>query len=220
MKDPDEKIIIEDWLPGEVCNRFDENDVNLTMKWLTNFQNNTMSELLSTQEIDEEIDNIKKELDKIQAVTCLPYDKWLDEYRDHVNNLKLKKTGVHGDFQIRNILVDRKNSSVNVIDWDWRFQEKGNQIYDFIWLAGNIMMISDNMIEEFRSNLNGTGKATPTIKIIKETMKNHFHAELNFIILLKFMILRFITIKIKNDGTGYLLYVELLKIMNAKNYSE
>ena len=220
MKDPDEKIIIEDWLAGEVLDRLNSNDVNLTMKWLTDFQKRTMSELLSPQEIEEEIANLKNELDKIEAITYLPYDKWLDEYREHISNIKLKKTAVHGDFQVRNILVDRKNLSVNVIDWDWRFQEKGNPVYDFIWLAINIMMLSNNAVEEFRSNLNGTGKAVSTIKIIKETMKKHFQADLDFVILFRFMILRFITIKIKEETTGYLLYVELLKILSGKNHFE
>ena len=48
-------------------------------------------------------------------------------------------------------------------------------------------------------------------------MKQHFVMELDFIILFRFMILRFITIKIKNGGTGHLLYIELLKILDTKN---
>ena len=182
------------------------------------FQNNTKSELISNQEINEEISSIKSELNKIKKVSCVPYNKWLKDYEEYINNLKLKKTGVHGDFQIRNILVDQKKSSVNIIDWDWRFQEKGNPIYDVIWFTLNIMINSNNPIEEFRSNLNGSGKVVHIIKIIQKTMEKYFGFELDFIILLRFMILRFITIKIKNDGTGYLMYIELLKILNTKNH--
>ncbi len=219
MKDPDEKIVIEEWLSGEVLDRLNDNDVNITMKWLTDFQKNTMSELLSPQEIEGEVSNLKNELGKIEVMIGLPYDKWLEEYREHISSIKLKKTAVHGDFQVRNILVDRKNSSVNVIDWDWRFQEKGNPVYDFVWLASNIMMLSNNSVEEFRSNLNGTGKAVHAIKIIKETMKKHFQADLDFIILLRFMILRFISIKIRDGTNGYLLYVEILKVISDTNNS-
>ena len=218
MKNPDEKIVIEDWLTGQACNRLDEKDVILTLKWLMDFQNNTKSELISNQEINEEISSIKSELNKIKKVSCVPYNKWLKDYEEYINNLKLKKTGVHGDFQIRNILVDQKKSSVNIIDWDWRFQEKGNPIYDVIWFTLNIMINSNNPIEEFRSNLNGSGKVVHIIKIIQKTMEKYFGFELDFIILLRFMILRFITIKIKNDGTGYLMYIELLKILNTKNH--
>ena len=80
---------------------------------------------------------------------------------------KLKKTGVHGDFQVRNILIDGNSDQVNVIDWDWRFQEEGNPIYDFVWLATNIMMLSNYPEKEFFKNQNNHGKAMKSIDIIK-----------------------------------------------------
>lgn len=220
MKDPDDKITIDDWFEGEILDRLNPSDVKLAMKWLTNFQNQTSSELLTPQEIDYEIKILKNDLDKIEALKDLPYCKWLEDYKDHISNIKLKKTGVHGDFSVKNILIDHNTSSVNVIDWDWRFQEKGNPLYDFMWLATNIMMLSDNILEEFRSNLNGNGKAIPTIKIIRKTMKEHFQADLDFIILLRFIILRFIPIKLKTNPQGYLLYIELLKILSSKESLE
>ena len=211
MKDPEEKIVIEEWLDGEVLDRLNVNDLKLAMKWLTDFQNNTMSELLNLQEIEEEVTNVKNELDSIEAMNCLPYDKWLDEYKEVLSNIKLKKTAVHGDFQVRNILINRKKSLVNVIDWDWRYQEKGNPIYDFVWLATSIMMLSNDSIAEFRSNLNDNGKAATAKRIIKDTMKNHFTVNLDFTKLQRFMILRFITIKIKEGTDEYQLYIEILK---------
>jgi len=217
MQDPDEKITIENWMSGEILDPLNNNDVYLTMDWLTNFQNNTMSELLSPEEIEEETNRLKHDLSEIDAMKSLPYEKWIEEYKQHINSIKIRKTAVHGDFQVRNILVDRRNSSVNVIDWDWRFQENGNPIYDFIWLATNIMMLPNNTVDEFQSNLIGNGKATNVIKIIKETMKKHFQHDLDFIKLQRFMILRFITIKIKDGTLGYLLYIEILKILSESN---
>ena len=211
MGNTDEKIVIEEWFEGEVLDRLNVNDLKLAMKWLTDFQNNTMSELLNLQEIEEEVTNVKNELDSIEAMNCLPYDKWLDEYKEVLSNIKLKKTAVHGDFQVRNILINRKKSLVNVIDWDWRYQEKGNPIYDFVWLATSIMMLSNDSIAEFRSNLNDNGKAATAKRIIKDTMKNHFTVNLDFTKLQRFMILRFITIKIKEGTDEYQLYIEILK---------
>ena len=141
----------------------------------------------------------------------LPFEKWIDEYNTHINSLKLKKTAVHGDFHIGNILVDRKNSLINVIDWDWRFQEKGNPIYDFVWLGTDLMIFGNNMIDSFVSHLNEKGKFTESIKILKNTMKIYFKQDFDFIKLQRFMILRFITIKIKDGTMGYLSYIELLK---------
>ena len=44
-------------------------------------------------------------------------------------------------------------------------------------------------------------------------MKDHFQVEIDFIKLQRFMILRFITIRIKDGDEGYLLYIEILKIL-------
>ena len=211
MTNLEEKIVVEEWLDGEVLDRLNVNELKLVMKWLTDFQNNTMSELLSLQEIEDEVTNVKNELDSIEAMSCLPYDKWLDEYKEEISSIKLKKTAVHGDFQVRNILIDHKNSLVNVIDWDWRYQEKGNPLYDFMWLATNVMMLANNSVDEFRSNLDDNGKAATAKRIIKETMKEHFHVDLDFVKLQKFIVLRFITIRIKDGDDGYLPYIEILK---------
>ena len=80
-----------------------------------------------------------------------------------------------------------------------------------MWLATNVMMLSNNPIDEFRSNLDDNGKAATAKRIIKETMKEHFHVDLDFVKLQRFMILRFITIKIKEGTDEYQLYIELLK---------
>jgi len=219
MKDPEEKMIMEEWFSGEILNRLNSNEINMVMKWLVDFQKKTASDLLRQEEVQREIDYLKNELAKISVMNNFPYEMWLTEYMKHITKIKLRKTGVHGDLQVRNILVDRENSSINVIDWDWRFQEKGNPLYDFVWFAISIMMLSNDVVKEFSSNLNGTGKAVSSIEIIKETMKIHFKADLDFIIIVRFMILRFITIKIKENNTGYLTYVELLKVLANKNNS-
>ena len=214
MREPDEKIMMENWVSGDVLHASNKDDFNLTMKWIVKFQNETRSELLTLEEIEKESKKVKNDLKQIDTMSSLSFEKWIDDYNEYMNSLKLRKTAVHGDFQTRNILVDRKNSSVNVIDWDWRFQEKGNPIYDFVWLGTNLMIAGNDMIDSFISHLNGKGKHTESIKILKEIMNIHFKKDFDFIKLQRFMILRFITIKI-NDGTlGYLSYIELLKILS------
>tara|TARA_Y100000590_G_scaffold463122_1_gene629037 strand:+ start:2323 stop:3990 length:1668 start_codon:yes stop_codon:yes gene_type:complete len=216
MREPDEKIMMEDWVSGDVLDPSNKNDFDLTMKWIIKFQEETKSELLTLKEIERESEDVKNNLKRIDAMSSLPFEKWIDDYNEYVNSLKLKKTAVHGDFQTRNILIDRKNSLVNIIDWDWRFQEKGNPTYDFVWLGTNLMIAGNNMIDSFVSHLNGKGKHTESIKILKDIMNIHFKQDFDFIRLQRFMILRFITIKI-NDGTlGYLSYIELLKILSKK----
>lgn len=218
MEDLKEKIVIEDWFGGDALDPLNSNDINLVMKWLTDFQKSTSSELFSSQEIEEEIENLKNDFDKIEEMTDLPYYEWLDEYRNHISGIKLKKTAVHGNLHPNHILVDRNNSSVNIIDWD-DFQEKGNPLFDFMRFAITIMMWSNDWEEQFRSNLNGVGRAVPVIKIIKEIMNVHFQADLDFIILLRFFILKWISFKTKLGPTVDPEYITVLKILSSKKYS-
>ena len=156
---------------------------------------------------------------KINSMKELPYESWLDEYRNELKKTKLIKTAVHGDFQVRNILIDKELQKVNVIDWDWRFQENGNPIYDFVWLTVNIMMFSNNPEKEFLEYQKNGGKTKNSISIIKKMMKNHFNAEFDLMKLQRFMIMRFITIRVKDDDDGYLFYVKILKnLENVKSY--
>ena len=219
MKNPDGKLILEDWLNGDFLNRLNQEHIQLVMKWLIEFQKSTQSNELTDTEIDDEIKKVRLELMKIDSMKELPYESWLDEYRNELKKTKLIKTAVHGDFQVRNILIDKELQKVNVIDWDWRFQENGNPIYDFVWLTVNIMMFSNNPEKEFLEYQKNGGKTKNSISIIKKMMKNHFNAEFDLMKLQRFMIMRFITIRVKDDDDGYLFYVKILKnLENVKSY--
>ena len=223
MKNPDEKLVLEDWLDGDFLDRLNQEHVNLVMKWLIEFQESTQNDELTDAEIDEEVREVREEIMKINAMNELPYEFWLDEYKNELKKIKLIKTAVHGDFQLRNILIDKELQKVNVIDWDWRFQEKGNPIYDFVWLVTNIMMFSNNPEKEFLEHEKNGGKAKNSISIIKKMMENHFNTKLDLIKLQRFMIMRFITIRAKDEDDGYLLYVNILKKISKdhnKNHLE
>ena len=221
MIKPDEKIIVEEWQEGTPLDRFDQKGVEITMKWLTKFQNLSRGEEYSDKEMKYEIMNVRKELSKIEVMKELPYEKWLDEYENELEGKNLKKTGVHGDFQSRNILIDHEKKQANVIDWDWRFQEQGNPVYDYVWLATNIMMFSNNPIEEFFKNFGKTDGVMKNVTIIKNTMEDNLHVKLDFVKLQIFLIMRFITIRIKDEDEGYITYVRILqkflKEYNMKN---
>ena len=214
MVNPDEKLILEEWLKGNFLDRLNLKYVKLAIEWLIQFQNSTTSDFLNSDEIEEEICIVKEKLKKIDAMKDLPYNTWLEDYKEEVKKGKLVKTGVHGDFQLRNILIDDDSNRVNIIDWDWRFQEKGNPIYDFIWLATSIMMYSNNPEKEISDYYNDNGKMVISVNMIKEMMNDHFKVNFNFLKLQRFMIMRFITIIVKNDDDGYLLYVNILKLLS------
>jgi len=218
MKDVDEKILSEDWFGNDHLDRLNINHVKIALDWLTNFQNNTSSGSFDSHDIDAEVENLKSELDRIKEIHNLPYHKCLDEYKQHVSVIKLKKTAVHGDFQVRNILVNQDNSSVNVIDWG-AFMEKGNPFIDFLALAGSMIFQGSDSVEECESNLRGTGKAVPALQLIKKTMNEHFQADLDFIILLRFRVLKILlrNFKTKRTTTDYFTYVELFRMLSERN---
>lgn len=209
-----EKISIENWLDGIPLDKSNHNDLKLVMNWLKTFQNETKKTFLEMSDIKKEITDVKNQLDLIPEMNDIPYKKWLNDYEHEFIGKSIPKTAVHGDFQVRNILVDHNNSKVNVIDWDWRYQEQGNPIYDFIWLATNIMMLSKNFKKEFEYGSSQSDEIIKLIHIIEETLKEHLKVNLDFMKLQKFMILRFLTIRIKQSGNGYLLYIDILKILS------
>ena len=214
MKITNEKISIENWLDGVPLDGSNHNDLKLVMNWLKTFQNKTKNEFLDMGDIEQEIEHVKNELDLIPEMNEIPYENWLDEYKHEFIGKKIQKTAVHGDFQVRNILIDHQNLQVNIIDWDWRYEEKGNPIYDFIWLATNIMMSSKNFEKEFEYGDSQSNEIKKLITIIEDTLKEHLKVNLDFIKLQKFMILRFLTIRIKQGGNGHLLYIDILKILS------
>jgi len=214
MKITNEKITIENWLDGVPLNKSNHHDLKLVMNWLKTFQNKTKNEFLDIADIEQEIEYVQNELDLIPEMNEISYKKWLEDYKNEFIGKTIQKTAVHGDFQVRNILIDHQNLQVNIIDWDWRYEEKGNPIYDFIWLATNIMMSSKNFKKEFEYGTSQSNEIKKLITIIEDVLKEHLKVNLDFIKLQKFMILRFLTIKIKQGGNGYLLYIDILKILS------
>ena len=220
FKNPNEKICMENWNVGEFPNRMDKNDIKLVTNWLINFQKETKSEEFSNEDLKIEVENLKIQLEKIEEVKDLPYEKWLNDYQNHISKLNFKKTGVHGDLQPRNILLNHDNSTVQVIDWDM-FIVKGNPLIDFLWFTTSIMhwAIDDN--QEFSLNLNGNGMLKTSLKMIKQIMNDHFESNLDFTILLRFIILRWITIKVNEEfSTTYLTYIKLLKTLQIQNFQD
>jgi ubiquinone/menaquinone biosynthesis C-methylase UbiE len=213
MEDPDEKIIIDNWVNGDILDPYNKDDVHLLMKWLIDFQNNTKSESITIQEIEEEIQDLKNDFNIMQEMSDLSYNEWLDEYKNHIIGLNLKKTAVHHNLRPNHIYVNHTDSIINVIDWE-DFEKKGNPFFDFMWFAITVMTWSNDDVKEFSSNLKETGNAAHTIKIIKEYMNNHFQTDLDFIILLRFFILKWISFKIKRGSKIDFVYISLLKTLS------
>jgi len=74
--------------------------------------------------------------------------------------------------------------------------------------------VSKNFKKEFEYGSSQSNEIIKLIKIIEDTFKEHFKVDFDFIKLQKFMILRFLTIRIKQGDNGHLLYIDILKILS------
>lgn len=219
MKNPNGKLLLEKWIDGVTPNRLDSKQVELVLDWLIKFQQKSNSSYFSKQDIKEEVNLMKKDLNGIKEISHIPYEKWLDEFEDHIGKFNFKKTGVHGDLQPKNIFI-KDDSSIEVIDWDM-FVEKGNPLIDFIGFLNYVMAYSINNIEEFRSNFENKGKAKEIIRLIKHKMKIHFNADFDFIILLRYINLWLVSYKIKDKETNnFLTYIKYLEILSTEQNNE
>jgi len=75
-------------------------------------------------------------------------------------------------------------------------------------------MLSKNFKKEFEYGDSQSNEIKKLITIIEDTLEEHLKVKLDFIKLQKFMILRFLTIRIKQGGNGHLLYIDILKILS------
>ena len=206
----DEKLIIEDWVEGVPLNRLNETEVKLVLNWLIDFQIKTQNEILKMSEIDEEIKFLKKELDLIKEISDLPYEIWLEEFREEFVGKEIRKSAVHGDFNVRNLLINHDKNEVNIIDWDSRYQEAGNPVYDFVWFATAIMALSNDIENEYNNKKSETRQIIDSIGSI---MNEHLGMKFDFLKLQRFMLLRFLPIRNKKDDDGHLFYVDILRTL-------
>ncbi len=224
MKDPEKKAWVEEWFAGRSLNPLDLNEVTLAINWLKDFQNNSKQELIDENDVNKEIELIKKGLQQVSHGDLNQYYEWLNQYKNYINQNKIFKTAVHGDFWITNILFDPKTQRTHVLDWEL-FREKGNPLLDFLLFFYDLMaMTEDEPLETFRRNLSGNGAASEIIDKIKLMMEEHFGFKLDIILLLRFYLMRKMVPKeeemregtpkdnpTKNEST---LYVKMLDILS------
>ncbi len=210
LKILDEKLIIEDWVEGIPLNRLNEVEVKLVLNWLINFQIKTQNEILKMSEIDEEIKFLKIELELIKEISDLPYHSWLEEFREEFVGKEIRKSAVHGDFNVRNLLIDHDKFRANIIDWDSRYQDSGNPVYDFVWFATASMALSNNLENEYSDM---KSKTRQSVEMIANVMNEHLGAKFDFLKLQRFMLLRFLPIRNKIDDDGHLFYIDILRVL-------
>lgn len=226
MKDPEKKYWMEDWFSGRSVNPLDENEVSLAINWLINFQNETKQNKISKNEVATEIEIIKKGLQLVPHGDLTQYYQWLKDYEEFMEKNIIFSTAVHGDFWVTNILYDSKKNEVNILDWEL-FREKGNPLLDILLFIYDLMAkTSKDPLETFERNLNGCGEANKIIKMVKNTVETHFGFKIDFILLLRYYLMKKMIpkeeemeekiLKKKTLQSQPTLYMKMLELLSKK----
>ena len=173
MKDPTERLWIEDWIKGHPIEPSKINEAMTTLNWLDQFQKDTSDGVMTKEFVeDTEINSIREGLIKIKNIPFNEYEIWLKEYVSYIDKHIICKTAVHGDFWYANILIESKTNNIKILDWE-NFREAGNPFYDYISFIFNFMTMSDgDDLQTFKSNFNSNKKLV-VIKKFQSKISKH-----------------------------------------------
>jgi hypothetical protein len=193
-KRPQERIWLEDWVPGRRINPLSTEEAILVVEWLFNFQNKTRSTIMTQRDVTLEIAEIRRGLSNLPMLSTLNIENWLNDYQILSQKLNIAKAAQHGDFWHDNIVFDPNTKELHVIDWEY-YKENANPLYDLVFFVVNAMQLPNNSAKDFKNNLSGNGRFSPVLGKLLARAKEHFGAEFDLDILMPYALLRFISIK-------------------------
>jgi len=185
-----ERMWMEEWFLAKPVNPLKLDEMIASIDWLIDFQNKNQLAPMTKNEKILEVNKIKSVLEETPHLNTTQNKKWIDQYQSYVETLEINKTPEHGDFWHGNILFEPKTHKMRVIDWEY-FRKEGNPLFDFIFLLLKGMKVTSKNIEEFKSNLYGSGEFTPILTELKNKINKHFGFELNLKILIPYVMLCF-----------------------------
>ena len=211
-----ERIMMADWIKGRPVNYRNHDEVMKGINELINFQIKTKSRLMNSKDITNEIIFIKKGLEQYDCKDE-KYNKWLEQYEKYIKKNNINLTSVHGDFWFSNLIYDSESKRINIIDWDGYLKE-GNPFVDFIWLLCNLMgMSSKDYALQFKKHLEEKGENSVLINLIKNKINLHFGFKIDYILLLKIYLIKWMIIQkqTKEENTDY--KIDLKNIQTTKH---
>mgnify|MGYP006093354719 CR=1 FL=1 len=182
-----ENLLLEDWVEGSSPNFTNLEHVTMVLGWLLDFQSKTSEQIYDLQKIRYETDRINENLHDIGNLNLNQINEWLSDYVNQTSKLKVKTTGVHGDFGPNNILVNMDKSSVNVIDWE-TFAKYGSPFYDIAKIVYHVLT-PNSCVDEFIENVKNIDN-DKSIQVINKMLSEHFQNKINLIIILRYYFIK------------------------------
>ena len=189
MKDPIERLWVEDWIEGKPIDPSRINEVIASFNWLHQFQKDTSDGNMTKEFVeDTEIKQARENLIKIKNIPLEKYEVWLKDYVSYIEEHTICKTAVHGDFWYSNILIESKTNKIKVLDWE-NFTPAGNPFSDYLAFMLYLMtMYDENNLESFKSNFTSKEKFE-VVKKLQSKISEQFGFECKLILLLRWAIL-------------------------------
>jgi|APSaa5957512535_1039671.scaffolds.fasta_scaffold11448_2 ubiquinone/menaquinone biosynthesis C-methylase UbiE len=205
-----ENLLLEDWIEGSSPNFNNLEQVTRVLGWLLDFQLKTSEQIYDLQKINHETNRINENLHDIGNLNLNQINEWLSDYVNQTNKLKVKTTGVHGDFGPHNILINMDKASVNVIDWE-TFAKHGSPFYDIAKTVYHVLT-PNSCVDEFVENVKNINNHK-SIQVINKMLSEHFQNKINLIIILRYYFIKELAMNEKISKPYFIkLLQELAKI--------
>jgi ubiquinone/menaquinone biosynthesis C-methylase UbiE len=218
MKNPESRIWMEEWKNGRTLNPFNSNEVIQAILWLFKFQNESFQDRLKKEELEEEIIMIKENLNKRENLNKIQYENWIKDYEKFLTENIIKKSAQHGDFAFANLLFDPKTNTISPIDWE-NFSLSGSPFKDLMDFIIRLMIQSSkNEVATFREKIQDENEFKDLMFEIEKLLDEHFKCNIDINLIIRYAVLKKVAelIKIKKESANT--YIELLKILENKNF--
>ena len=119
--EPDNSLVnqdcwISDWIQGKKIDPSNYNESKLAISWLIDLQNRSLKKQLSREFILNEVSIVKEKINTLKIQNNKKYNDIIASYQRYLLEHPLFIVPEHGDFWPGNILFDRKNNRIHVID--------------------------------------------------------------------------------------------------------
>lgn len=204
-----EVIWCSDWIPGNEIDPSNCEHIELSLRWLVDFQNKTKSYKMTDEFIDREINLMFSYIEKIDEIDQNACSKIIQNYKLLLLNNRIEVTEEHGDFWYGNIVI--KNKEISVIDWEL-CRKNGDPFFDFTFFMINVYLYKGVSIRDILQGVS----VVPGVEIMQTIIKDHFKFTPNMKTIIPYVILRFIIrkrLQIGRHDVDWLKYSDVMGII-------
>ena len=212
MQVPNSRVWEEKWIDGKEMNPNKIDEISMAINWLMNFQVKSKNGWFTDIEKQKEIFLIRESLKNLKISNNQKYFECIDKYEKYILSNKIPKVSCQGDFWYTNILINKKNNEVNILDWE-NFKKSESPFFDIVMFFYRLFFVKKRKI----SNIYDYDKNIDTvIKKIIPNIENHLKFKFDLVLLLQFFILKkIIFTNMKKEEKNW--HIQILESLMNRN---